>query len=49
MFKVPENKVLKNIFGSYKIKNEAKRDEITGEWRKIINVQLHAFYSFNLT
>ena len=35
--RVFENKVLINIFG-------AKRDEITGEWRKLHNVELHAMY-----
>ena len=33
-----ENKVLRKILG-------AKRDEITGEWRKLHNAQLHALYS----
>ena len=33
-----ENKVLRKIFG-------AKRDEITGEWRKLHNIELHALYS----
>ena len=33
-----ENKVLRNIFG-------AKRDEITGVWRKLHNAELHALYS----
>ena len=33
-----ENKVLRKIFG-------AKRDEITGEWRKLHNAELHALYS----
>ena len=33
-----ENKVLRKIFG-------AKKDEITGEWRKLHNVELHALYS----
>ena len=33
-----ENKVLRKIFGS-------KRNEITGEWRKLHNAELHAFYS----
>ncbi|KAJ4435487.1 hypothetical protein ANN_18103 [Periplaneta americana] len=33
-----ENKVLRKIFG-------AKRDELTGEWRKLHNAELHAFYS----
>ena len=35
---VLENKVLRKIFG-------AKRDEITGEWRKLHNAELHALYS----
>ncbi|KAJ4437329.1 hypothetical protein ANN_17467 [Periplaneta americana] len=33
-----ENKVLRKIFG-------AKRDEVTGEWRKLHNAELHALYS----
>ena len=33
-----ENKVLRKIFG-------AKRDEITGEWRKLHNSELHVLYS----
>ncbi|KAJ4443159.1 hypothetical protein ANN_04809 [Periplaneta americana] len=33
-----ENKVLKKIFG-------AKRDEVTGEWRKLHNTELHTMYS----
>ena len=33
-----ENKVLRKIFG-------AKRDSITGEWRKLHNPELHALYS----
>ena len=33
-----ENKVLRKLFG-------AKRDEITGEWRKLHNSELHALYS----
>ena len=33
-----ENKVLGKIFG-------AKKDEITGEWRKLHNAELHALYS----
>ena len=33
--RVFENKVLKKIFG-------AKKDEITGEWRKSHNAELHA-------
>ena len=32
-----QNKVLRKIFG-------AKRDEITGEWRTLHNVELHALY-----
>ena len=36
--RVFENKVLRKIFG-------AKRDESTGEWRKLHNAELHAFYS----
>ena len=36
--RVFENKVLRNIFG-------AKKDEITGEWRKLHNAELHALYS----
>ena len=36
--RVFENKVLRKIFG-------AKKDEITGEWRKLHNAELHAFYS----
>ncbi|KAJ4448229.1 hypothetical protein ANN_10243 [Periplaneta americana] len=33
-----ENKVLRKIF-------EAKRDEVTGEWRKLHNAELHALFS----
>ncbi|KAJ4438443.1 hypothetical protein ANN_14388, partial [Periplaneta americana] len=33
-----ENKVLRKIFG-------AKRDEVTGEWRKLHNTELHTLYS----
>ena len=33
-----ENKVVRKIFG-------AKKDEITGEWRKLHNAELHALYS----
>ncbi|KAJ4435453.1 hypothetical protein ANN_18068 [Periplaneta americana] len=36
--RVFENKVLRKVFG-------AKRDEVTGEWRKLHNTELHAFYS----
>jgi hypothetical protein len=33
-----ENKVLRKVFGS-------KRDEVTGEWRKVHNEELHDVYS----
>jgi hypothetical protein len=33
-----ENRVLKRIFGP-------KRDEVTGEWRKLRNLELHDLYS----
>jgi hypothetical protein len=33
-----ENRVLKEIFGP-------KRDEVTGEWRKLHNEELHDLYS----
>jgi hypothetical protein len=33
-----ENRVLRRIFGS-------KRDEVTGEWRKLHNEELHNLYS----
>ncbi|KAJ4438510.1 hypothetical protein ANN_14455 [Periplaneta americana] len=36
--RLSENKVLRKIFG-------AKRDEVTGEWRKLHNTELHALYS----
>ncbi|KAJ4434599.1 hypothetical protein ANN_23161 [Periplaneta americana] len=36
--RVFENKVLRKIFG-------AKRDEVTVEWRKLHNTELHALYS----
>ncbi|KAJ4436596.1 hypothetical protein ANN_16629 [Periplaneta americana] len=36
--RVFENKVLRKIFG-------AKRDKVTGEWRKLHNAELHALYS----
>ncbi|KAJ4444371.1 hypothetical protein ANN_06163 [Periplaneta americana] len=36
--RVFENKVLRKIFG-------VKRDEVTGEWRKLHNTELHALYS----
>jgi hypothetical protein len=34
-----ENRVLRRIFGP-------KRDEVTGEWRKLHNVEFHILYSF---
>jgi hypothetical protein len=33
-----ENKVVRRIFGP-------KRDEVTGEWRKLHNEELHDLYS----
>ncbi|KAJ4439476.1 hypothetical protein ANN_07600 [Periplaneta americana] len=36
--RVYENKVLRKTFG-------AKRDEVTGEWRKLHNAERHALYS----
>jgi hypothetical protein len=36
--RVFENRVLRIMFGS-------KRDEVTGEWRKIHNEELHTLYS----
>jgi hypothetical protein len=33
-----ENRVLKRIFGP-------KRDEVTGEWRKMLNEELRDLYS----
>jgi hypothetical protein len=36
--KVSENRVLRRIFGP-------KRDEVTGDWRKLHNVELHSLYS----
>ncbi|KAJ4426484.1 hypothetical protein ANN_27298 [Periplaneta americana] len=36
--RVFENKVLRKLFG-------AKRDEVTGEWRKLHNAELHVLYS----
>jgi hypothetical protein len=33
-----ENRVLRRIYG-------LKRDEVTGEWRKLHNDELHNFYS----
>jgi hypothetical protein len=37
--RVFENKVLGRIFGP-------KRDEVTGEWRKLHNEELHNWYSY---
>jgi hypothetical protein len=34
-----ENRVLRGIFGP-------KRDEVTGEWRKLHNDELHNLYSY---
>ncbi|KAJ4441605.1 hypothetical protein ANN_11461 [Periplaneta americana] len=36
--RVFDNKVLRKIFG-------AKRDEVTGEWKKLRNKEMHALYS----
>jgi hypothetical protein len=36
--KVSENRVLRRIFGP-------KRDEVTGDWRKLHNEELHSLYS----
>jgi hypothetical protein len=36
--RVFENRVLRRIFGP-------KRDEVTGEWRKLHNEELHILYS----
>ena len=36
--RVFENKVLRKIYGT-------KRDEITGQWRKLRNAELHALFS----
>jgi hypothetical protein len=36
--RVFENRVLRRIFGP-------ERDEVTGEWRKLHNEELHDFYS----
>jgi hypothetical protein len=33
-----ENRVLRRIFGP-------KRDEVTGEWKKLYNEELHGLYS----
>jgi hypothetical protein len=39
--RVFENKVLRRIFGP-------KRDEVTGEWRKLHDKELYALYSPNI-
>jgi hypothetical protein len=36
--RVPENRVLRRIFGP-------KGDEVTGDWRKLHNEELHNLYS----
>jgi hypothetical protein len=36
--RVFENRVLRGLFGP-------KRDEVTGDWRKLQNEELHNFYS----
>jgi hypothetical protein len=36
-----ENRVLRRIFGS-------KRDEVTGDWRKLHNEELHNLYSSSI-
>jgi PAS domain-containing protein len=38
ILRVFENRVLRRIFG-------LKRDEVTGDWRKLHNEELHDFYS----
>jgi hypothetical protein len=38
MLRVFENRVLRRIFGS-------KRDEVAGEWRKLLNEELNDLYS----
>jgi hypothetical protein len=38
MLRVLENRVLRSIFGS-------KRDDLTGEWRKLHNEELNDLYS----
>jgi hypothetical protein len=42
MLRVFENRVLRRIFGP-------KRDEVTGEWRKLHNEELNDLYSPNIT
>jgi hypothetical protein len=36
-----ENRVLRGIFGP-------KKDEVTGEWRKLHSEELHKLYSYSL-
>jgi hypothetical protein len=36
-----ENRVLRRIFGP-------KREEVTGEWRKLHNEELHNLYSYRM-
>ena len=38
MLRVLENRVLRTVFGP-------KRDEVTGEWRKLLNEELSDLYS----
>jgi hypothetical protein len=38
MLRVFENRVLRRIFGP-------ERDEVTGDWRKLHNEELHSLYS----
>jgi hypothetical protein len=38
VFKNSKNRVLRRIFGP-------KKDEVTGEWRKLHNEELHDLYS----
>jgi hypothetical protein len=38
MLRVYENRVLRRVFGP-------KRDEVTGEWKKLNNAELHDLYS----
>jgi hypothetical protein len=39
--RVFQNRILRRIFGP-------KRDEVTGEWRKFHNKELHNLYSFDI-
>jgi hypothetical protein len=41
MMRMFVNRVLRRIFGP-------KRDEVTGEWRKLHNEELHDFYSSHI-